>query len=346
MIKYKLDQVIEIFKNNNCELLSKTYKNNTTELDFKCKCNNNVKMSFKKYLVQLCCNECHKKTLTRIFKYDFDYVKKYFQDNNCELLSKEYKDNKSDLDYICKCKNKAKICFKAFLNGQRCSKCAMEKRKNTNLELYGNECSMNSKERIQQRKENQSDLTKKRKETNLKKYGVKIATQNHLVSKKREDTNVERYGFEYACQNVEVKEKIKATNLERYGFEYACQNPKIHEKIFKQRTKKYTLPSGKEINIQGYENYALDILLHQYTEDELLNSKSDMPTIRYKYKKINRRYFPDIYIPKDNKIIEVKSIWTYKRELIKNIFKALNTRKMGYDYELWIFDKKEIIYNI
>ena len=27
-VKYKLDQVIEIFKNNECELLSKEYKNN------------------------------------------------------------------------------------------------------------------------------------------------------------------------------------------------------------------------------------------------------------------------------------------------------------------------------
>jgi hypothetical protein len=89
-----------------------------------------------------------------------------------------------------------------------------------------------------------------------------------------------------------------------------------------------------------------DILLNQYSEDQILNSKSEMPLIKYKYKNINRRYFPDIYIPKDNKIIEVKSIWTYKRDLIKNIFKALNTRKIGYDYELWIIDKKEIVYKI
>ena len=101
-------------------------------------------MSFKKYLVQLCCGECHSKILTRRFKYTFNEVKKYFEDNNCELISTEYINQVTNLDYICECKNQAKIIFKAFLNDQRCSKCAIQKRKDTNLERYGNEVSMNS----------------------------------------------------------------------------------------------------------------------------------------------------------------------------------------------------------
>lgn len=32
-------------------------------------------------------------------------------------------------------------------------------------------------------------------------------------------------------------------------------------------------------------------------------------------------YYPDIFIPKENKIIEVKSIWTYNVNLEKNILK-------------------------
>jgi hypothetical protein len=90
----------------------------------------------------------------------------------------------------------------------------------------------------------------------------------------------------------------------------------------------------------------LDILLKKFIEDEILNTRTDMPIIRYKHKNVNRRYFPDIYIPKINKIIEVKSLWTYKKELIKNIIKAFYTRKLGYDYEIWIFDKKQLVYII
>ena len=167
--KYNLDQIKEIFKNNDCELLSKDYKNNKDILKYICKCGQNKEIMFKKYLIERCCNECHKKTLSRRFKYTYDEVKTYFQDNNCELISTEYINNKNLLEYLCECKNKAKICFKAFQSGQRCIKCAIEKRKITNIQIYGNKCSMNSKERIQERKENQVDLTKKRKQTNLKK---------------------------------------------------------------------------------------------------------------------------------------------------------------------------------
>lgn len=110
-----------------------------------------------------------------------------------------------------------------------------------------------------------------------------------------------------------------------------------------KKYKKYTLPSGIEINIQGYENYALDILLKEYAEDEIINSRSEIPIIDYQFKNINRKYFPDIYIPKVNKIIEVKSLWTYKRNLIKNIIKAIYTRKLGYSYEIWIIHKQKLI---
>ena len=131
--KYSFEQVKETFSLNNCVLINETYKNNTEILKFTCKCNVENEMSFKKYLVQLCCDECHSKTLKRRFKYTFNEVKKVFEENNCELISTEYKNQTSNLDYICECKKDAKITFKMFLTGQRCQKCAVEKRKETNL---------------------------------------------------------------------------------------------------------------------------------------------------------------------------------------------------------------------
>lgn len=135
--KYSLEKVQETFLLNNCTLITKTYNKNTDILIFICKCKVENEMSFKKYLVQLSCNECHSKILTRRFKYTFNEVKKYFEDNNCELISTEYVNQVTNLDYICECKNQAKITFKPFLNGQRCSKCAIQKRKDTNLKRYG-----------------------------------------------------------------------------------------------------------------------------------------------------------------------------------------------------------------
>lgn len=326
--KYSFEKVQETFLLNNCMLITKTYKKNTDILKFICKCKVENEMSFKKYLVQLCCDKCHSKTLTRRFKYTYQEVLKTFQDNNCQLISTEYKNQITNLDYICECKNEAKITFKMFLQGQRCPKCALQKRKETNLERYGNEVSMNSEQL---------------KDVWVEKIKNRTDEEKEEIQNKRKETTLEKYGVEHTLQSKEIRDKGKETNLERYGFEYACQNPEISEKISKHSTKKYILPSGKETNIQGYENFALDILLKEFTEDEILNSRTEMPVIRYQHKNVNRRYFPDIYIPKVNKIIEVKSTWTYKRDLVKNIIKAIYTRKLGYDYEIWLFDKTQLI---
>lgn len=61
----------------------------------------------------------------------------------------------------------------------------------------------------------------------------------------------------------------------------------------------------------------------------------------YKYIQDNKehKYFPDFYIKSKNLIIEVKSEWTYKILLIKNILKALAVRKAGYNFEFWIYTR-------
>lgn len=446
--KYTYTQVQDIFSSSGCELLSETYTKNKDILRFKCKCETICDMTFKKFLVQKCCEECHKTTLTRRFKYTFDEVKAQFALNNCILISTEYKNQITNLDYKCECGGDAKITFKMFLEGQRCKDCAIRKRKETNLKVYGNEVSMNcpelkekwiekianrtevEKEEIRNKRKRTNmeiygvehslqsqdvkdkgkvtnlerygfeftlqapeirarivatnlekygcvtplqnpDIIKiiqeKLKVTNLQRYGFACALQNEEIFAKVKATNLERYGFECALQNEEIKEKIKATNigrygfecalqneeifakvkatnLERYGVEYVAQNAEIHEKIMKYSTKKYMFPSGKEVSVQGYENIAIDILLETYQEDLIETSRKEMPEIWYNYKMTTKRYFPDIYIPSENKIIEVKSLWTYKRELVKNICKALATRELGYDYEIWIIDKKKIVH--
>ena len=54
------------------------------------------------------------------------------------------------------------------------------------------------------------------------------------------------------------------------------------------------------------------------------------------------RYYPDIYIPSQNKIIEVKSPYTYHKQLEQNICKKEQVIKDGYIFEFWICNKKEI----
>jgi hypothetical protein len=57
-------------------------------------------------------------------KHDYDHVYNFFRKNNCELLSTEYWNNRTHLQYICKCGNKSSICFKHFNRGHRCRECS------------------------------------------------------------------------------------------------------------------------------------------------------------------------------------------------------------------------------
>jgi len=181
----------------------------------------------------------------------------------------------------------------------------------------------------------------KMKETNIKKYGREYTFQSEIIKDKIKQVIFKKYGVEYISKNKQIRNKAKETMLQKYGFMSASQNPYISEKQFANSNKLYTFSSGKTIQIQGYENWALDILIEKYNDNEIINRRIDMPKIIYEYNKTTHIYFPDFYIPKDNLIIEVKSIYTYKKHLIKNILKSHAVRKLKYNYEIWIFDNKK-----
>ena len=88
--------------------------------------------------------------------------------------------------------------------------------------------------------------------------------------------------------------------------------------IYKHSYKNYILPSGRIIRIQGFEDKALNILLTKYREDDILYGPKEIHQItgiiKYKFEDQERKYFPDFYIKSENKIIEVKSIWTFDKK--------------------------------
>lgn len=115
-----------------------------------------------------------------------------------------------------------------------------------------------------------------------------------------------------------------------------------------RKWREYILPSGKIVSVQGYEPEALNILLQTYSEKEIeIHPKF---FIKYKFEGKIRRHKPDFYIKKENKIIEVKSIFTYNDDLDKNLAKKDSAIKQGYDYRFMIIGetkngKKEIEIN-
>ena len=107
------------------------------------------------------------------------------------------------------------------------------------------------------------------------------------------------------------------------------------------RRKSYVFPSGRKINVLGYEPQAIDILLKTYREEDILPKKFKN-MFRYEFEGKFKSYYPDIFIQSANErlYIEVKSIWTYKKDWKKNIAKMQAVTAEGYDIELWILDKK------
>lgn len=138
--------------------------------------------------------------------------------------------------------------------------------------------------------------------------------------------------------------RSKQTCMERYGVD----NPMKDNGIFIKNSnvaykfKPYKLPSGNTIMVQGFENLALDTLLLTLPENDILIDKSDIEqaTGRISYAG-DRTYYPDLYIKSQNKIIEVKSLFYYKKDLLENLAKRDACLALGMGFEFWIYDKQK-----
>lgn len=214
-----------------------------------------------------------------------------------------------------------------------------QKIKDTNLERFGNVNSFQN-----------TIIKEKIKQTNIKKYGVENPLLSNEIKEKIKKTNINKYGCEYSIQNSVIKMKIKENNILKYGVEYPCQNPEIAEKISKKSysRKDYILPSGLVIQIQGYENYALDFLLknENINENDIITGCKNVPAIWYNDELgKKRRHYVYIFIPRLNKCIEVKSTWTAEKKKHCIFLKQEAAKQLGYDYEIWIYNKKGHIVN-
>ena len=335
--------------------------NSKTKISYNCKCGNEYKKSFNAiYMSGGYCKDCMNKV--RLEKIKKTNLEKYGVENpfqSKEIIKKIKATNKEKYGVESplqsqEIKNKVKqtCIYKYGVENISQSNIIKDKKNATYIEHYG----MHPKKT--------EEVNEKYKQTCLDRYGVENTAQitevkekikntfiqnygghpmlNETIKQKVKDTCMEKYGG-YPAQNEEIKEKARITCIERYGG-YPNQNHEIMEKNQKnsKKYKKYTMPSGKVRNVQGFEPYALDELLNLYSEDQIISERKDIPRISYIYKNKQKYYFPDIFIPHENKIIEVKSTWTYELEKDKNIQKFDAAKAKGYLFECWTYDYKGI----
>lgn len=202
---------------------------------------------------------------------------------------------------------------------------------------------------------NTVDFRKAYVETSIKKYGVDNPAKSPQVQAKMKSTNLERYGSEnYFSSEAGISmlkaewanetkatqriESIRKANQEKYGC-HPAQVPEIHSKKMKTAfsSKWFIFPSGKTVQVQGCEPRALNELLTVgITEDDIITG-ADVPTILYDFQGKKKRYYPDIYIKSQNKLIEVKSTYFYDLHFEQNIAKQEACLNAGFLFEFKIY---------
>ena len=214
------------------------------------------------------------------------------------------------------------------------SKKVMDKSKQTCLLNYGVEHPSQTQE-----------FQDRVKQTNMKKYGVKHILQSQVFQKQFKQTCLSNNGTEYPMQSQKIKDKSKQTSLKNYGVEYPMQNAEFSEKVSKNayNLKEFNFPCGNTIQVQGYEPFLLKNLIEEgYTYEDIIVKRTEVPKIWYDKDNNKHRYYCDIYIPKINTIYEVKSTWTYKKDIDDIPLKKQACIDTGYLFELYVYDGKGI----
>jgi hypothetical protein len=122
------DYARRIFLDNNCELLENNYINAKIKMKYRCSCGNIACISYDSFRNGSRCKKCGFKRGSSKRKFSYNYVKEFFESQDCELLSKEFINANSLLKYKCKCGTVSKITFHSFKdNKSRCKNCYLAK---------------------------------------------------------------------------------------------------------------------------------------------------------------------------------------------------------------------------
>ena len=265
------------------------------------------------------------------------------------------------------CKNEFKVPFNRFMRCKKgfvcSSKCRAGHTKKFLMEKYGveniSQLEISKLKKIKKSNEkygveniSQSNEIKNKKEiTSFKNYGVTNISKSKIIKEKKIITCRKNYNVDYPSQSEIIKERYVNAIQKKYGDEFTniSQISEIMDRKLKSglRTKKYQLPSGKVVKIQGYENYGIEYLLNRgVVENDIVVGNKEIENeigifwFFDEKKNKKRRYFPDIYIKSEKKIYEVKSIYTMTLNVDQIILKKNSVIENGFEFEFLIFSDK------
>lgn len=126
-----------------------------------------------------------------------------------------------------------------------------------------------------------------------------------------------------------------------------CGKKDAHKNLRNTGKLKTVVVGGVQFKVQGYEPQAIEWIVRNTkikAEDILVDRSGQVPTIVYKIGRRTRSYFPDMFVPKRNIIVEVKSTYTLGldtgRDWRKNQAKAKAVIAEGYKFVMMVMDAK------
>jgi hypothetical protein len=177
------------------------------------------------------------------------------------------------------------------------------------------------------------------KQQMLDKYG----SENYVTSDHCKQQMLDKYGSEYFITSKKYREIM----LEKYGAESAMQCPELFRKAQSSSfcRKPYISPDGKTFMVLGYEGIAMDdILKNEGIKTFYAGEDKEIPVFQYiGDDDKTHSYYPDVYIPEENRVIEIKSVYTYNRDPEKTLCKALKVSE-SHLFELRLYNShKEVV---
>ena len=193
-----------------------------------------------------------------------------------------------------------------------------KKKKNTMLERYGSESYTSTSDFKQKSKEymteHKDEISEKRKQTNIKKYGVdcnfkrkeviennKISSHTKEVNEKRKQTTRKNFGVDSIFQLPEVQEKAQKNSHTKKALEKRTKSRENHINEISYKSEQTKRKNGK--------NSKLEQLFEQLCKDYNIDYKDN-------YYLDNRYpYLCDFYLPKYDCFIEIFGGWFHSNHI-------------------------------
>lgn len=119
------------FEKRGCKLISDEYINNHAKLNYICKNNHNHSISYNNFRQGYRCDICYGNK-----KHTIEFIREEFEKQGYKLLSDEYINNKTKLQYICDKGHNHSIKYNSFQGGHGCPYCCQYKSEELTREIF------------------------------------------------------------------------------------------------------------------------------------------------------------------------------------------------------------------